>query len=946
MTTLTYIAVLCLLLTGCPGAPSSDVPDHGVDDKDIATQFEDHTVSSFGSTQAFHAWADIGNVPQQVKFTLTRFSEEDSDTHFYDPRFYAMHDEWYWFRLLNGEGIAGFPVMPVPGFSFDTIDEAYEILGKTNPLPLDLRTISSGRIYSPLFYDAGLGRGDFEDGRFFGLGSLLYYPADPARTRPDALYCFELEYVDNSDEEGVIRFYEKLREALPTDIAEQLHWLSRGSTHQDALAEEIRAGNGILKDRVLTYADLVVPGEHIPYNEGITAGRVKLFEEPVGASQVSSRDIVILSSVPDYLPPVSGIVTAVPQTPLAHLNLLAKARGTPNIHIGGIFTHEWLNEWAYWKTPVILKVEPTGGTWQAMTNDQYSTYLSKLIGSNLTIEAIDLTEAPYIVDLSTGGLAGMGELVPLTGGKAAGMRAFTDFPDIETPLKPTAMTIRGYKEHLKSYLPMLEEALSDETFQNDGRVRFVFFEGKEDFLEEHAADPEAALWLNEWLDENGPLTTLGGAVAVGGFKALLRSKPLDEALNALVMDDLKARYAELSPMQGIRFRSSSTAEDIKGFNGAGLYDSNTGYMDPSQQPTEKLQQRSIEWALKKTWASYWAYEAFEEREIAGIDHLSGNMGVLVHPRFDDPMERSNGVITLTLKREKDANTVEMVVNVQKGAISVTNPDPKNPTTPEINMVIGTVGEEPQISRVQVSSEVPANERVLSDEVLLETYYQLTDLAQAWLNEENKAWPPTKRSSTLVLDLEFKEMTADWPQMQSGETFTDRMILKQVRTLENAIRVEEGFQNEPTPRDILSITRRIDARTCTSSDFEMTILEFYTENAKKDLLDYSKVPFVNRMLIEFKEDVPGFNLKAGTFGTVHTAWESITLGNFPSAPWELDIQLKDDAETELGFQRLTVTTDGLWTLFREDSSHQGQVLTCEVETLSVGPSEYLESLLTE
>ena len=77
MTTLPYIAVLCLLLTGCPGAPSSDIPDHGGDD--IATLFDDHTMASFGSTQAFHAWADIGNVPQQVKFTLTRFGEEGGD---------------------------------------------------------------------------------------------------------------------------------------------------------------------------------------------------------------------------------------------------------------------------------------------------------------------------------------------------------------------------------------------------------------------------------------------------------------------------------------------------------------------------------------------------------------------------------------------------------------------------------------------------------------------------------------------------------------------------------------------------------------------------------------------------------------------------------------------------------------------------------------------------
>jgi hypothetical protein len=944
MVKLRYIAAVLLLgFAGCPSVPTSDVINDVLTDG--VGSFNDHTVSGFASTEDFHAWADVGLSPQQVKFALTNFQTSEGSVHFYDARFFSMHDEWYWYRLLNNQGIAGFPVMPVDGTGFDSIDAIYAALSDASTLPLDLRFTSAGRLYSPLFYDAALGRGDFEDGRFFGVGSLLYYPAQEERVYPGEIYCFELEFVDNTNEEGVLRFMNRLKEALPESLGKQLKWLSRGSTHQDALAEQIRAGNGPLKDKVLTYADLVVPGEEIPYNEGITAGRVKLFKEPVGGSQVGPRDIAVLAAVPDYLPPVAGIVTAVPQTPLAHLNLLAKARGTPNVHIGGIFSYAWLEEWMYWSTPVILKVDADGALWQVITSDQYQTYLSKLLGSTLTIEPIDLTDAPYTVDLTTGGLDNMRDLVPMTGGKAAGMRAFLDFPSIETPLKPMAVTIRGYKEHLSSYEPMLIKAMDDSEFQKDARVRFVFLEGPEDFLEEHAADPTAQTWLKGWLEEHGPTSTLGAAVAVGGFKKLLRSKPLSIELNELLTSELSLRYADLSHLQGIRFRSSSTAEDIKGFNGAGLYDSNTGYLYPDEQPTANLQKRSVEWALKKTWASYWAYEAFEERDMAGIDHLSGNMGVLVHPRFDDPMELSNGVITFTLKRLSPNDEFEMVVNVQKGALSVTNPDPKNPTTPEVDLVRGGAGEAPEILRIQESSEVASGDVIMSDADLLWAYDEVQALAQAWLDEENEAWVPSKKSSTLVLDLEFKMMRKDWPRMLTGETFDDRLILKQVRTLESAIKVEQELQDEPVPRDILSVTRKIDLRQCTGPGLEFSLVQFYTETSKQDLLNYAATPFVNRMVITFTEPVDDFDVKDKTFGMVHTSWKTLAQGDFPDGPWSLDLTLHDDNALELGFQRLVVDQEGHWKLHQDMMLHEGAPVTCEVETLSVGPSEYLESLLS-
>lgn len=56
-------------------------------------------------------------------------------------------------------------------------------------------------------------------------------------------------------------------------------------------------------------------------------------------------------------------------------------------------------------------------------------------------------------------------------------------------------------------------------------------------------------------------------------------------------------------------------EDIEGLNGAGLYDSNTGYLNAAAQPDPDDQKQTLEWALKKTWASYWSAEALSLREL-------------------------------------------------------------------------------------------------------------------------------------------------------------------------------------------------------------------------------------------------------------------------------------------------------------------------------------------
>ena len=941
---------LALAAMGCGGG-GGGIPDAAAAsdtaDGDTPSSFDDRTAPSFPDVDAFFAWSDLDALPVQAKFVLTDFSSADGGPAVYlDPSFYALHDEWYWFRLLNGEAIPGLDVpdvAPVAGLSFDSVAAVYETFAglSTGEMPLDLTWVADGeRLYSPAFYELSL----WDEPRFFGIGSVLWFPPEPERVVPEELWLFELEFVDyDVDEAQLTTFFQRLEATLPPAVAPDLRWLAR-SPPQEALAAAIASGGGPYAARTLTYADLVVPGDVEAYNAGIVAGYVRrLRKGELGGSSVGPEDLVILEEVPDYLPPVAAIVTAVPQTPLAHLNLLAKSRGTPNVYVAGVFGDEALADWETWHKPAILKVDAEGVTWKLITAAEYQGYLDLDGVVTLTIPQVDLAAIPYTVDLAVGGLADVSGHVPITGGKSAGFLAFNDFPTIAAPPTPLAITIRSYAEHLAAYRPIIEGLLTDPYFTADVRVRFLVLEGEDDFAAEHAGDAKALAWMEAFLLQHHPETFLGSVVALGGLKRALRDWPLDATFEATLTSTLEAHFAALAPAQGLRFRSSSTAEDVQGFNGAGLYDSNTGYLHPELQPADQ-QKRTVAWALLKTWASYWSFEAFEERRLAGIDHLSGNMGVLVHPRFDDPLEAANGVITLFLAREPAGARRAMIVNVQDGAVSVTNPDPADPTAPEIVEVSAIGGAAPAIDRVQPSSLVAPGAVVLDDAQLLELFAWTDGLTAAWLDQVNTAWPPAQQRSTLVLDFEFKRMAAGWPALASGELLAERTVLKQVRTLDSAIRAPDEVQALPVPRDLLEQVDSAAHVACTAAaDLTVAADLFWTDPAQDWALDYAVHPLVATLEITLSAAAPALGLDAGHQVTLdHTHLVVSPLGAGDELAFEA--ALSPEAAATAGFDAVRFVAGGEWRLAAGAAEAAGDGLACTSTAWLASPGQYLQTLL--
>ncbi len=344
----------------------------------------------------------------------------------------------------------------------------------------------------------------------------------------------------------------------------------------------------------------------------------KMTVDDLKKTYLGRRDILLLNGIPIDISVVAGIITTEFQTPLSHVNVLSHNRGTPNMALRD-----------GWDNPLLTNL------------------LNKLVYLNVALDSFIIREAtlseaqdfwnlkdpqtPHVLPLDTltEGLVELSaagvQSVSLIGGKAANLSELAKinvagYGKLLLPEGAFAIPIYYYWQHLKKYglHSFIDRMLNDTLFIKD------------------------AAW------RENQLATLRDSI---------KHSPVDTGLLRLVNE----KVTSSKDFKNIRFRSSTNSEDIRGFNGAGLYDSFTGIIgDPD---------KTIEKAIRKTWASLWNFEAFEERDYFKIDHKSVGMAVLVHRSF--PSEAANGVVIT--KNLYNPNNPAITINVQIGEISVVNP---------------------------------------------------------------------------------------------------------------------------------------------------------------------------------------------------------------------------------------------------------------------------------
>jgi hypothetical protein len=433
---------------------------------------------------------------------------------------------------------------------------------------------------------------------------------------------------------------------------------------------------------------------------------------------------------------------------------------------------------------------------------------------------------------------------PIIGGKSAGFLSLLAAPGVTTPLNPLAITVAPYFEHLDRINDELEAMLGDPDFRNSARVRFLLLEGPEDYADTYPDDADADL-AQAIITKHPAGSPLGDILDAGGFKDYFRDVEINPATLARIVAALRDTYGDYAETQGLRFRSSSSVEDIEGFTGAGLYDSNTGFLNPEAQPDEDDHKKTIERTIKKTWSSYWGFEAFEERRLERVDHRSGAMGVLVHARFDDPLEINNGVATFTLLPADAADLAVAMVNVQVGDESVTNPDPINDELPEVVELRlaadGSIG----VQRLAAST-LADGAPVMTDQALFELFDQLRSVTELWRQRTNRSLTAGQAIETVTLDFEFKTMAPGWPARAAGEPEQPgRLVVKQARSLDPGVRgVPADVLDLAIPRDVLARARHIEQTSCMADDVATPVaIEILTDPLLEPDLGYSEMPYI-------------------------------------------------------------------------------------------------------
>ncbi|MGL1934031.1 MAG: PEP/pyruvate-binding domain-containing protein [Fibrobacterales bacterium] len=427
------------------------------------------------------------------------------------------------------------------------------------------------------------------------------------------IYTLEVSSRDEISAEGIINFYNTIAESSYfSDIFYFMPVSNYLQRHNEVLAQEIP-----LMNRDSIYKDQVYQPLHLSHSYGYLR---KMAVDSVEDTYHNTHDIILTNGVPNDISVVSGIITTEFQTPLSHINVLSQNRNTPNM----AFKNAWSDATIVSLIDELVYFEVRSDTFlirKASLSEAQPFWDDQKPSTNIIIEKND----------SASGLYDMKDLdhysTPIVGAKAANFSELTrlytrDVGVIPTPEASFAIPFYYYTRHLTDN--SLDQTITDMLNRDDFKESIVV---REAMLKQ--------------------------------LRDMIKEAPIDSAFLQLVTEKIES----FDSYRRMRFRSSTNAEDLPGFNGAGLYTSKTGDLDDPDKP--------IDVAIKKVWASNWNVRAYEEREYFGIDHRSVRMGMLVHRSFPD--ELANGVaITTNLYND---GLPALTINVQLGEESVVAPEP-------------------------------------------------------------------------------------------------------------------------------------------------------------------------------------------------------------------------------------------------------------------------------
>jgi len=454
----------------------------------------------------------------------------------------------------------------------------------------------------------------YKPDRRFVCGAITYYNGP-------GVWTYEIAPYDNASAQMIAMAYQKIADSCY--FGKSLYFHPTSSS-----VEKVAAGlpSSI---KIITTDELFKSIDYQPLNFGTSMGRlVFIAAKKLDTGYVGFRDIVVLDEVPNDISVTSGIITQMFQTPLAHINVLSQNRGTPNMALRGAFSDTSLRRLeGKW---VKLYVGSTNYSVTEVTKAEADAWWEANKPATIPIPRLDTTvkdllNVKDILNISALGLGGaLSAAIPAFGGKASHYSAFPHMDSTKVPY-----------------------------FKGFGIPIFYYWQ----FMKQNGFDKKVAQMLADTLFQSDPAVRSARLLAL---RDSMMVAPVDSSFMSALLSKLQTDY----PGVRMRFRSSTNAEDLNGFTGAGLYTSKTG--DPSDPKHPVID------AVREVWSSVWFFRAFEERSYRNIDHTAVGMALLVIRSF--PNEEATGVAITNNPYNESGLEPAFYVNVQYGGTSVVLPD--------------------------------------------------------------------------------------------------------------------------------------------------------------------------------------------------------------------------------------------------------------------------------